>query len=214
MFTFDSQDDALTIARCSVEEGNDWLARNTLDFAKRYKKGELDIVIEFSIGACAEKYHLIFFAVPPGTRYGAAAGYRHTTNMETRRACAHGHQKAMESLPSNPVECPDYVVPSFVWFEAAKQRQNIKREFLAIAGQGIFKVSSGVGNREMDAVNREIGKSVRDGLRDLNLMQLVNAIRIGLNESEVWLFLEELLDSSVKIADVFLSPHDSAFGAD
>ena len=236
---FDSQDDALDFARRSVEKSQNWLARNSLDFAKRYKEGELEIVIHLSVVARAEEYDLVFFAVPVVSGDRSASRDSHIASMKPGGGRAHRDDEPMIAFPANPVECPNYVVPSFVRVETPKEREDIRWEILAIASESIFKLSGRVGDGKMntigsassrgnsDRVHRlieggsqaidhivgEVGVPVGKQFRESDFVKLVNAIRVGLNETHVWFFLEKLLDPSIKIANLFLCPRDPSFRA-
>jgi hypothetical protein len=112
-------------------------------------------------------------------------------------------------------------------------------EILAIASESIFKVSGRVGDGKMntigsassrgnsDRVHRlieggsqaiddivgEVGVPIGEWLRESDFVKLVDAIRVGLNETHVWFLLEKFLDPSVKIANVYLCPRDPSFRA-
>src|SRR6266849_3223546 len=61
---FNTHKDALDFSAKSVEDSNNWLAVNNLDFVKRNKNAEIEIVLEFCFGAEGDKYHLVFCSVP------------------------------------------------------------------------------------------------------------------------------------------------------
>lgn len=64
---FSSHQDALDFARHSAEHSNWMLASNNLiDIVERYRKGELEIVLDICSRSSAKKYNLIFIAIPSG----------------------------------------------------------------------------------------------------------------------------------------------------
>lgn len=236
---FESQDDALDFARRSVEKSRDWLARNSLDFAKRYKEGEIEIVINSRVGGSAEEYDLVFFAIPFGGGYRPASGYLHMVNMDSCCSHTNGDDDPMIALSANPVECPDYIIPSLVRIETPKERQDIRWETFAIARDSVFEVSGFISNGKMntirpasfgsgsysvhrlvecrsqpvDYVVGEVGVPVRERLGELDFVKLVNAVRIGFNETNVGFFLEEFIDSRTELGQVSLCSRDPAFRA-
>lgn len=82
---FDSQNDAINFTSNSIENGNGWLTAYSLDVAKRYKEGNIYIVLKLSIGASASEYDFVFFAVPIGRVDGAAARNGHMADVNLVR---------------------------------------------------------------------------------------------------------------------------------
>lgn len=154
-------------------------------------------------------------------------------------AFANGHQQPMEALSANPVECLNYVVPTLVRLERAKEREDVRREIFAISAESVLKISGSVEDGKMDAV--KLGRTARDshrvgglvecrskafddvigevcepfgqGLGQLDLVELVSALRVRLNDTGVWLFLEEIPYTPVEFGQVFLCACDSTVGA-
>src|ERR1035441_8755639 len=55
---FDELKDCLDSSGHVVKDCADWLSVNDRDFVKRYEKGDIEIVVNLRIGACAEQYAL------------------------------------------------------------------------------------------------------------------------------------------------------------
>jgi len=239
---FRSQQDALNFAEHSAEEGNRWFSAHSVNFAKRYEKGELDIVLNFSARPYTGKYHLIFFAIPMGREHGQSAGSLHVAYSNPLDGHTDGDDQPMFAAVANPVECPDKVVPSFVWLERAKKRHNLRRQIFASAtldnvrlklhrriGDG--KVSSlGVGlprrNRSRVAslikdgtqtlgrLKSKISEPLGNGLGEFEFVKLRDSVRVGLSNLGAWILLpaEEGFSPRIEVADLFLCAREPTPG--
>jgi len=63
---FRSHNDALDFARNSIQRSTRWLALHSLDFPKRYKEGNFEIVFKLRPRGCPCEYDLLFFWMPVG----------------------------------------------------------------------------------------------------------------------------------------------------
>jgi hypothetical protein len=234
---FNSQNDALDFAGHCVENGNRWLVAHDIHFSKRYEEGEIDIVLELTIWADATKYHLVLFAIPPRYRQ-SAGGQKATTEIHSSDSHLCGQETVLASV-TKLVECPDKVIPSFVRIERAKERYDIRRDILASSFNASFKSDhivcdgevGGLGvnlpirdgcyesgliearSEPFDNFIGEIRQTVWQGLCELNLVKLVDSIRVGLDDPCVWLVFEKPLDPGIEITNVALCARDASLGA-
>jgi hypothetical protein len=234
---FNSQNDALDFASHCVENGNRWLATHDIHFSKRYEEGEIDLVLELTIGADATKYHLVLFAIPPWDRQSAGR-QEATTKIHPSDSHFCGQKTVLASV-TKLIECPDKVIASFVRIERAKERYDVRRDILASSFDASFKSDYIVCDREVggfgvnlpvcdgcyesglieprsepfDNFIGEIRQTVWQGLCELNLVKLVDSIRIGLDDPCVWLVIEKPLDPGIEITNVALCARDAPLGA-
>ncbi len=92
-----------------------------IDFAKRYREGEVELVIEISSWPNHAIYHLVFCAVPNGA------------------------QQPVEALAVHTVECDEKIVPSRIRLERPKERNDLRREIFAAASYGVLELVGNVG---------------------------------------------------------------------
>ncbi len=133
------------------------------------------------------------------------------------------------------VECPEEVVPSSVWLERAKERQNILGKILASPLEGILEFGSAPCKRE-ECLGVRLASGMSNGIRSLiesgpevvsgigsnigerpwqwpsefNLVELISSIRVGLNNTGVWFGIQKGLEFPLKINDVFLAAIEPA----
>jgi len=145
----------------------------------------------------------------------------------------------MVALTANPVECPNDIVPTLVRLERAKEREDVRREALALSIENVFEISGRVGDWELNTVRSgriacdsygvdrlverrsqtvddvvgEFCEPFGQGFGQLDLVELVSTLRIGLNDTGVWLFLEEFADSLAEFGQVSICARDPAFWA-
>jgi len=154
---FDRQNDALDLGGDCVQGGNDWMASQSLDFAKSYQKGEVELVLEFAAGANNANYHLVFFAIPDHLARNISWGIGVGTSLEDTPTpnCANGGaadwgDETVKALPTRSVQCDDEIVPSWVRLEGAKERKDLRREALTASAYGVLKLSGIVRDGELN----------------------------------------------------------------
>lgn len=162
-FSLGSAKDSLDLFDQFPQRRNNGRARkDALDFAERYREGELDFVIELAAGTNNPVHHLVFFAIPNHVRnIGGVFGNWPCPNHRSaalggKKAATDRLQKPVESLPSDAIKCNDEIVPSGVRLERVKQRHDVRREIFASSPHGVLELSGIIGNGKMD----EIGSSV------------------------------------------------------
>ncbi len=136
-----------------------------------------------------------------------------------------------------PVECPEQVIPSSVWLERAKKRPDFLREISAFGQKHRFKLGRipsegeegilGVGDTRgfgdsktclvksrskiVNGISGHNSKIIRNRLRNLDFVKLMDSIRIWLNKEGVWFCLEESVRPFIKVNNVILAPRTREF---
>ena len=229
---FHRQKDTANYISQLVEDSNRWLTRHNLNFVERYIKGEIYIIIKLTVLATNREYDLLFTAIPSGgletmipqTRLDSAV----KVNKKNTNRCKH---PVLISV-AHPVECPENIIPSFVWLEPAKERPNLLGEIFAFAHKSSLKVGRintkgemgilGVGdtrafsNNEtslvkscsevINGVSSNSSQFIGERIGEFDFVKMVNSIRIGFCNVGIGFCLEESLSLSLKINNVLLSP--------
>lgn len=228
---FDSHDDALDYARAVVENANRLLAVKELNVANRYIEGELEIHL-VSYWDRTE-YHLVFRSIPnrpikakgwPATNLGNADGY-------ISRDCPDGSDDVVFICATELVECPEKVIPSFVWLERPHKVADFIRQVLTPPLECTLELGGVGSEREVRWLNgsktrdgvqglvergAEVGGSVRSNTRQIDgqllekfqRVQLARAIVITLNDNAVGVRIEENITLPLKVTDVILCKSD------
>ena len=130
---FDSHQDALDFATKIVKDSKDFLATNDLDFAKRYKKSEIELVVEVCTRTESDEHHLVFRAIPDvGIWHIEEAGAAN----RSAKANASGSDRDGDFVfigDAYFVECPEKVITSRVRLEPAKEGLDLLRYVLGPA---------------------------------------------------------------------------------
>ena len=140
---------------------------------------------------------------------------------------------------TNLVECPDEVIPTLVWVEPSKERCDIRWEIFAPAFNHVFELSGSVRDGEgsvfqssvakragccessliqsraegFSSLGGVIGEAGGKGFGQATFMQLIDSLRIQLNDMSVWFFVEKSLDPSIEVGDLLLCAGNPALGA-
>lgn len=234
-FRFDSQDDAINFASDCVKKWNRWLTANSIDFAKRYKEGNIEIVLKLRVGAYGCEHDLVFLAIPNRSWNGTGAGNGHVFDVHSSGCHANGNNDSVFAGVASAVKCPNEIVTSFVRIERAKERNDVRRDIFAATLNHVVQFSSRTGNGEVgglgvfDARNNGGGKgcmvecgtetlyclgcntcdSSRKFLGEFDLVNIVESVVISLGNAGVWFCVKETLDPTIKITNVFLSARDT-----
>jgi hypothetical protein len=231
---FNTHKDALDFSAKSVEDSNNWLAVNNLDFVKRYKNTEIEIVLEFCFGAEGDKYHLVFCSVP-----NMGIGHLEETSTanlspNANESGANRNDHFMLVSIAYLVECPQEVIPSLVRLEPAKERLDLLGYILGphqrichlsdttSEGEGsVFGAAAARSNsyrvpgivESTPKVVHQVPGNVPNGIWErrgqLDLVNLmVRLLRVRFNNSCVWIDLSKLCDLPLKLDEVFFSPSE------
>lgn len=170
---FRSSNDALDYAHHVVEDSNSRLAAQSLDALDRYVKGDVCLVLRAHFTRNSRYSDLMLLSIPTGVGRGEAAGKAVDVGMNSDLAPAtwewsrrlgnlccseeielteiERHQGAVFVGVTQAVQGPEGVIPSVVWLEAPKQRDDFRWQI--IAGTPIVNVvveiGEGVGGRKV-----------------------------------------------------------------
>jgi hypothetical protein len=235
---FKSPQDSIDHARQIVHDGLNWLSINDRDFLKRYEEGEIQIVVKLRVGACVKEYDLVFCAIPDWIEVNGKSGPLHFDSLK-QRAIAHGHQDLMLIGDAYLVECPEKVIASFVWLQSSQERVNLLRNISASAFQCVVEGSAisskgkvsfsrtapvSGGNAVDSMVKRipditgsiadNLGKFFGNGSDEFDFkLNVVGVLRVGFNNSLVWVTVVEGAKLDFEVRDVLLSPSQFAASA-
>jgi hypothetical protein len=232
--SFKSHDDALNYARKLVEDSNRWLVVHEFNAANRYMLGDVEIRINFTAGLNAENFHFVFRAIPDRV-HNVSAVPRKVIHHKATAVNSDGADELMFIGVTELVQCPQEVVPSFVWLERAHEVNDFFRQVFAPASYAVLKFSFVVGEGEVgessalpkcdgdgiqgmieggaqvvNGVNSDMSQSGGHGLGELDLMHILRCIRIELNDVTVWVAIEELGNLPIKFTDAVLCPINTA----
>ena len=234
---FDSQDDALNFANKSVEDSIRWLSIHNVNFCHRYEHLNLEIVIDACSMSNSNQYHLIFRAVPSGWDFKGNQSLE-ISMIEHGAACRHGDggNDFMFVGITKLVQGPEKIIPSFVWLKRHHEIKDVFMDILGASCSSTFHVSergakgemcvpptisSSHGDRVSDLIKGgtqtannikgDTGKPNWHGLNELNLMSILNSVRIEFNDSGVWVSLEENRYFPFKLTKTTLGVLDTVF---
>jgi hypothetical protein len=236
---FDSQNDAINFTSDRVENGNGWLATYSLDFAKRYKEGNVYVVLELRIGASAREYDFVFFAVPIWRVDGTAARNGHMVDVNLVGCHPHRYNDTVFAYIASTVKSPNEVIASLVRIERPKERNDVRRNIFASALNHTVKFSSRTGDGEVcrpgmfdagkdgsckgslikgrtetfDSLGSDTCDTGGKCLCEFDLVKIIDSIIVTLGNACVGLVIKEMLDPTVEIANVLLCSRDTHPGA-
>jgi hypothetical protein len=128
-----SNEDISDFVSHSVQSSRDWLASHDLNLTKRYIKGELYLVLYRCFRTGNDEYDLLFACVPPWYRnLQKIRRPLHGFNVHTLRDQPNRDNHFMMVGVAYSVECPEKIVPSFVWLERSKKRLNLIGEIFGL----------------------------------------------------------------------------------
>jgi hypothetical protein len=235
---FDTQQDALDYGRQLVEDCDRVLVSKSWNFAERYQKAEIDIVLKICFaltpGSNRSNYDLIFCAIPDGV----VGNLDNASALEIPSGAygshAHGNQDCVLLYVGYPVECAEKIVSSFVWLEPPKERMNLMRNICTSSFERILEVSGPPGKGEGSALGIEHARgegggvgslvergaeiangvesdaveSLRQFLGEHNCDDDVLPLRVGTKHTLVWAFIAKGPEFFFEITDVMLCPRE------
>lgn len=209
---FDTVDDARDFARQSVEDSQHWLAANDVDFVKRYAEGDVYIVLKLRVGTHHREYDLVFLGVPRWSREQEVfCADPHVPDLCAAHDYADGHNQSVLVTARGAVQCPQQVVPSLVRLERPQVRDDLLRKIFAPAFDGVLQFAGTASEGEVCVLGVDRARGDRDGihgevergsevvervsgkltgevgnrLAQRDLVRVVDAIRVGLNNAGV-----------------------------
>jgi hypothetical protein len=226
---FESHDDALNYVDKLCENNIRWLSINKLDIAHRYIVANLAICVRCSMRGLAKEFHFVFRSIPSGrthlhTSYNNAAFERQTADNN----CGRGDKSVFIGI-AEFVQCPENIVPSFVWLEPVDDVDNVLREVFASPFDGILEVDKVWSDRKESVLSLsnsenslvESGTQIIDnigsnpvqgywqGLNELDLMNFLRSVRVNINDVSVWVTISESNPLPFKITKVMLCSLDT-----
>jgi hypothetical protein len=114
----------------SAENINRRFAAGDLQLINRYHEGHLHIELKMASGTDAAEYDLILGAVPSRHRYTAMASNAPPLHMHSRDD-SDRDQELMFVGVTEAVQGPQGIIPSLVWIERSKERQDFIRDVVA-----------------------------------------------------------------------------------
>jgi|GEM_PF-3470237 len=236
--SFNSHKDALNFVDHCAENANRWLSSNNVNFAERYKKGEAEVCITLYLAAesNAHEFKLIFRAVPvrsPNSEGATSVENGAVTtpnrNFEAPRGNNDGDDDFVFAGITELVQCPQEIVPSFVWLTRKHQVKDFFRDVLgssvlaagslssvspkremcmsslgaASDGHSISSVIKG-GSHGVDRIRSNTLQSDWDGLSKSDLKHILKGVVIALDNLNVRVGLIECSDLRFKLVDTAL----------
>ncbi len=233
--SFDSHDDAVNFINKSVQDSLDWLAVHNQNIADDYMSGKVDVRLHCRTLNTAEEYHFVFRPIPTGREKLEASSFLNfdVPEVNERRADCDRCEDAVFVGVAEFVECPEKIVPSFVWLESANEIDNLLWKRFATSFQGRLKIGSTVREREVGVTTFGSPKSVTSlvesrpqvvnsiggnslqarwhGLNELDLVRVLASVRLTLDEGFVGLSFEEFGGLPFEIIEVIVSPLNASF---
>jgi hypothetical protein len=230
---FSSVDDARDFVAKDLQDGNDLLVANDLNFAKRYENGDLHIVLNLRFLPNGEECDLLFFRVPLGT-FGPKpvqpfGGLQINEPVADCVDC--WPDDAVLACSTKNVECNEKLITSRVCLVRAKERLDILRDICASSFNSIVKICSGSADGEIghlgisDSSRNSSGisgliegrtqildDSCRKGREfvwqriQLDLVPYLDSISIRINHGFVWLGFNVLQQPSFQFLKLILCP--------
>ena len=240
---FDCGNHPLRFAQHVAQNNNRAISASGLFILDRYKSGEIALVMKVAIATGARVCDLVFHAVPCQNfgklHSGELEGIGRIPNFNVGGYANHQGDQSVFTDVAEIVEGVENI-PSFVTIEASKQRLDFRSQFFAATPHALIEISGRVSERKGDvpcigmaAISEMAGEgrviqagagvldyfrgddapSERKPLGELDLVNLVNTVRIVLTDTGIWLFTEELVHLGAKVLKVFLCPRASEMGA-
>jgi hypothetical protein len=256
---FRSAEDAINYAHHLTEDSNRRFANLSLNAIERYVKGDVCLVLRVCFDWCTCECDLVFVRVPTGVsctdQSGDKAALRLVGELERTVIvpaddCWLGgnthvgdlsateiewHQGTMFLGVTELIQSPEGVIPSLVWTETPKQREDFRGQIPATSAfDNVPKSGEIVPKRELtplrfDSSRRDgsgVAGLVKDGAEivggvendarqigrqpphKLDFKKILSAINIVLNDFGPWLIADKLVDFGIKIVDVMLCAQD------
>jgi hypothetical protein len=236
-FRFDLRNGFVGFADHGLENEHGRFHAGVLAIFQRWENREIDIVLKVHLLRDSSIWDFIFRAVQDkrivelnGDGQADALNFSHCGS-----ACDE-HDKGMFAQIAQVIEREKQVIPALVRLESAKQRLDFRRAILGDAfdsvsklgrvarkgkdakfqvgvvgtkvctgPRGMIETRSGV----LDDLGRQNSPAEGKPLRQPDFVNFVDAVRIVINNSSVWLFTEKTIDLGFKVLEMFLCPCDS-----
>jgi hypothetical protein len=237
-FPFGSAQDTFDLADRCVEHGRRWMDTNEVDFVKAYNELRAYIVATVSAPFAAGKYDLIFRAIPFRVKNFQRFRFLKVVNGHRYIDYTNGRKGSMGGI-AKLVESPKGSIPSLVWAEPTKKRQDFIGQIAASASfddilksrnivpkrkVGVFRpwhasrhrcsVTSLIENGAKceQSLKSKIIAGGGNALSKFDLVRLVDSIGVRLDKSLIWLTVFEPTKVAFEVLNVFLCAGEPALG--
>ena len=184
--SFSSHEDALDFARQSVEDSKRFLVAHNANLIERYEQGhaafQLKVGFNGNLGSPCE-YEFLVGAVPLNWR---ECDVKVPCVLSVTDGCLvgplHGDFESSERCvlvcTNYLVQCPQKIIPSLVWLELSKERDNFLRKLFTVVSDTAFKVSGAASEGEVAFVGTRDACDRRDleGQMIQSFSQIVDGI--------------------------------------
>jgi hypothetical protein len=235
---FRSHQDALDFAAHGSKDMPRLFIGERLDITNRYVKGDIGCYLRLHSRFSDQECDLAFVSTGDALRTNdrpsvaddiASVDYARFFDFNR-------HQSAVFLGVTKLVEGPEGIVPSFVWIESAKQRDDLWRAMFADAptinivielGKIVAERKAGPFGASPAACNSggvssliengaEIARDIEQDARqhlwrflsEHNLMDVPARIRLCINDMGPWLAVDKLIDEHIEIVDVVLCANE------
>jgi hypothetical protein len=237
-FPFGSAQDSFNLADRCVEHGRRWKDTDDVDFVKAYNEMRAYIVARVNTTFAASKCDLIFRAIPFRVKAFQRFRFLKVVNGHRCTNYADGSKGSMSGI-AKLVESPKGFIPSLVWAEPAKKRQDFIGQIFAPASfDDILKSHNIVPKRKVgvfhpwhaschrrgvtsliengakceQSLKSKIIAGGGDALSKFDLVRLVDSIGVRLDKSLIWLTIFEPTKVAFEVLNVFLCAGEPALG--
>ncbi len=236
---FNCMDDVFDLVGETDESGNGGFIFG--DSCEDYEKFEIDVALRLRSRFSGEEFHLIFCAVPGMNIWNPhfAASTPQVSANNTGNSST-GDEERVFIAVTCLVECNEYIVPSLVRLERAKQRPHFRWDIFTPSFKFIFKLgevssewevgvlNSGTARRDSNGVNGMIerrpeviddipgdqGKLFGDGASQAHLLHdVLRLVRVRIGKKFPGIIFNEAPDFPYEFIDVFATPSEFEVGA-
>jgi len=236
---FYSGDNALRYADKLVKDSNSWLVANNINVANRYERLNLEVVLVLRSMFEMRDYHLIFRAIPFGGKlHRNGVLHDHILDMHSADSNCAGHHDFVFLGITQLVQGPEKIIPSFVWLKSQYEVNDFLRHvggmpfpfgltlnlFQAVTERKMgVPCFPAVGDTDGVACLIESGTQVVNGVEgdsrkgrghwpnQLDLMKILCAVSIVLDDAGVWATIKENANFGFKCRNVTLGMLNAVF---
>jgi hypothetical protein len=235
-------DDASDFLQQHLKDSNSRFRACKFLILERYKQGEIALVLKVKFPLGAGVYDFIFLAIPVDNLRKLNSGEieGRALNVEFKGAPNHERDQRVLAYVTEIIEGVERVIPSTVTVEQSKPRLDFRRQIFASTPHAILKIGGGISERKsdvsgigmtsssqvaskgcvieggscmLDDFRREDTPSEWKSLGELDFVNIVDSVRVRLDNAGMWLFSEKLNNLGFEVVEMFLCAQDSNLGA-
>ena len=236
--TLDSFDDQIDLIEHLVEDSNNWLASDPLDFRERYQHAKVELVMRIRAGDQGEKLDLLYRAVPDGVVWHNEGSSGPQSVDNNSGMYSHRGNDSVRIHVTCFIECPQEFIsiPSLVRLEPANNRVDLLRDDLSPSVEIVVDVAQllperkvdvpGVGPRcgndrvhgviqsspeITDSIPYQVGNGIAHWLDEPDFVQkVVGGIHVYISSVGPMVFIQKGTDLPIKVENVFFTPCELA----